>query len=140
MNTAFLNDINWLAVLVAGIAYWAIGALWYSVLFGKKWMAYTKMDPNDPNAKKGVALIFTGSLVMMIITALGIAILVNRLDLTACWMSGAKLGAITGLLFGSTAISISYLYEKRPFGLYLINCGYTVVGNMVAAIIICCWQ
>jgi Protein of unknown function (DUF1761) len=140
MNTAFLNDINWLAVLVAGIAYWAIGALWYSVLFGKKWMAYTKMDPNDPNAKKGVALIFAGSLVMMIITALGIAILVNRLELTACWMSGAKLGAITGLLFGSTAISISYLYEKRPFGLYLINCGYTVVGNMVAAIIICCWQ
>lgn len=141
MNTAFLNDINWLAVLVAGIAYWMIGALWYSkVLFSKKWLEYTKINPNDPEAKKGMGIMFGGSLVMMVLTAVGIAILVNRLDLTACWMSGAKLGAITGLLFGSTAISISYLYEKRPFGLYLINCGYTVLGNIIAAIIICCWQ
>ncbi|NOT93355.1 DUF1761 domain-containing protein [Ferruginibacter sp.] len=140
MNTEFLNDINWLAVLVAGIAYWMLGALWYSLLFKNKWLEYTKINPNDPEAKKGAGVMFGGSLVMMIVTAIGLAIIVNRLELTACWMSGLKLGAITGLLFGSTAISISYLYEKRPFGLYLINCGYTVLGNIIAAIIICCWQ
>jgi hypothetical protein len=40
MNTDFLKDINWLAVLVAGIAYWALGALWYSkILFSNKWLA-----------------------------------------------------------------------------------------------------
>ncbi|MGF2413538.1 MAG: DUF1761 domain-containing protein, partial [Ferruginibacter sp.] len=128
MNTEFLNDINWLAVLVAGIAYWMLGALWYSLLFKNKWLEYTKINPNDPEAKKGAGVMFGGSLVMMIVTAIGLAIIVNRLELTACWMSGLKLGAITGLLFGSTAISISYLYEKRPFGLYLINCGYTVLG------------
>ena len=141
MNTDFLKDINWLAVLVAGIAYWALGALWYSkVLFANKWLAYTKINPNDPDAKKGMGIMFGGSLVLMVLTATGLSILVHRMDITACWMSGLKLGAITGLLFGSTAISVSYLYEKRPWGLYLINCGYTLVGNIIAAIIVCCWQ
>ncbi|GAB2815802.1 DUF1761 domain-containing protein [Ferruginibacter profundus] len=141
MNTEFLNDINWLAVLVAGIAYWALGAVWYSkILFAKKWLEYTKINPNDPEAKKGMGIMFGGSLVMMVLTATGLSILVHRMDITACWMSGVKIGAITGLLFGTTAIAVSYLYEKRPWGLYLINCGYTVLGNMIAAIIVCCWQ
>jgi len=141
MNTEFLKDINWLAVLAGGIAYWVLGALWYSkLLFSKKWLEHTKINPNDPDAKKGMGIMFGGSLVMMLLTATGLSILVHRMDITSCWMSGVKLGAITGLLFGTTAISISYLYEKRPAGLYLINCGYTVVGNIVAAIIVCCWQ
>ena len=141
MNTAFLDGINWLAVLVAGLAYFALGALWYSkILFAPKWIAYTKIDPNNPDAKKGMGIMFGGSIVLQILTALGLAILVNRMGITACWMSGLKLGAITGLMFGATAISVSYLYEKRPLGLHLINGGYTIAGNIIAAIIICCWR
>lgn len=141
MNTEFLKDTNWLAVLVGGIAYWVLGAIWYSkLLFANKWLAYTKINPNDPDAKKGMGVMFGGSLVMMVLTATGLSILVHRMDITACWMSGVKLGAITGILFGATAISISYLYEKRPWGLYLINGLYTILGNIIAAIIVCCWQ
>ena len=141
MNTSFLEGINWLAVIVAGLAYFGLGALWYSkILFSKKWLEYTKIDVNDPNAAKGMGVMFGGSLVMMIFTSVGLAILVNKMELTACWLSGLKLGLTTGLLVGTTAIAVSYLYEKRPTGLYLINCGYTVLGNIIAAIIICCWQ
>lgn len=140
MNTAFLDGINWLAVLVAGLAYFALGAIWYTFLFSKQWIKASGVDVNDPKMKEGVAATFGVSAILMIVTALGIAILANRLDLTACWMSGVKLGAVTGLLLGTTAMSISYLYEKRPLALYLINGGYTVVGNIIAAIIICCWR
>lgn len=141
MNTEFLKDINWLAALVGGLAYWVLGALWYSkVLFANKWLAYTKINPNDPDAKKGMGIMFGGSLVLMVLTATGLSILAHRMEITACWMSGVKLGAITGILFGATAISISYLYEKRPWGLYLINGCYTILGNIIAAIIVCCWQ
>jgi hypothetical protein len=140
MNTSFLEGINWLAVLVGGLGYFALGAIWYSLLFSKQWIKATGVDVNDPKMKEGVAATFGSSAVLMILTALGIAILANRLELTACWMSGLKLGTVTGLLLGTTAISISYLYEKRPLALYLINGGYTLVGNIVAAIIICCWR
>ncbi len=140
MNTSFLEGINWLAVLVAGLAYFALGAVWYSFLFSKLWIKYAGIDINAPDAKKGVGIMFGGSFVLMVLTAVGIAILVNRMELTACWVSGVKLGAVTGLLLGTTAMSISYIYEKRPLGLYLINGGYTLLGNIIAAVIICCWQ
>jgi hypothetical protein len=140
MNTSFLDGINWLAVLVAGLAYFALGAVWYSFLFSKQWIKSSGVDVNDPKMKTGMAQTMASSAVLMIVTALGIAILAKRMELTACWMSGVKLGAITGLLLGSTAISISYLYEKRPLALYLINGGYTLFGNIIAAVIICCWR
>ncbi len=35
------------AVAVAGIAYFIIGALWYSVLFGKLWIKLMNVSPEE---------------------------------------------------------------------------------------------
>lgn len=139
MNTAFLSEINWLAVMAATLAYFFLGAIWYSkILFAKKWIALAKVDVTNPDAYKGMMDIMISSALLMLITCVGLAILRSYLDLSG-WMSGLKLGLLTGVCFASTAISISYLYEKRPMGLHCINNGYTVLGNVIAAIIICCW-
>jgi hypothetical protein len=55
-------------------------------------------------------------------------------------MSGVKLGAFTGVCFALTSIGINMLYEKKPMGLFFINGGYQVLGNIIAAVIIVCWQ
>jgi hypothetical protein len=39
-----LTEINWLAVLAAGVAFFLLGAVWYSVLFGKKWAQLLEID------------------------------------------------------------------------------------------------
>lgn len=136
------KDINWVAVFVAALAYFMLGALWYSkLLFSKKWIAYLNLDVNDPNAKKGMGLMFGGSLLMMIIQCLAIAILAERLDIAgAGWMGGLKLGALTGCCFCAPQIGINYLYEKKPLGLFLINGGYAVLGNIIAAVIMGVWN
>lgn len=139
MNTEIFNSINWLAVLTGGLAYFFLGALWYTGLFGKKWRSYNAALINDPNAKKGAALTMIISLVMMLVCAFGLALIVTRFDLSG-WMSGLKIGIITGVCFAATAIHISYVYEKRPLGLHLINGCYNIAGNIIAAIIICCWR
>lgn len=137
MNIETLQNIHWMAVLLGGLAYFILGAIWYSkILFAKKWLDYTGININDPNAKKGMAGLFIGSFVMMFLATLGIAILAYKMQTTG-WMNGAKLGLLTGFFFGTTALSISYLYEKKPLGLYLINGGYTIVGSLLAGIIIC---
>ena len=114
MNTELFSHINWLAVIVAGIAYFMLGGLWYSkALFGSKWAALQKMDMNDPNMKKGVGAIMFYSFILMLFTAIGLAILVVRMDVVL--LSGAiKLGLVTGLLFAITSVSISFVYEKKP--------------------------
>jgi Protein of unknown function (DUF1761) len=137
---SLFDYINWLAVLIGAVAYFALGALWYSFLFQKKWIAYNKIDMSDPNGKKGVGLLMLGSFVLMLVQSLAIAILANRLELSDYWMSGVKLGALTGVCFCAFTIGINYLYEKKPLGLFLINGGYAIAGNIIAAVVICMWQ
>lgn len=138
MNSLFAN-VNWLAVLVAALAYFALGALWYSkALFAAKWLTFTKIEALNPDATKGMAALMFFSFLLMLVTCVGLSVLRSRLGLEG-WMSGLKLGALAGLCFGLTAISISYLYEKRPTGLHLINGAYTLLGNIIAAVIICSW-
>lgn len=140
MNTEFIKNINWIAVVIGALSYFALGALWYSkVLFAKQWLMFTKINPKDPDATKGMGLLMFMSFVWMFITAVGIAILRDRIGDISGWLGGVKLGTVTGVCFGVSAISISYLYEKRPTGLYWINGGYTLLGNIIAAVIICSW-
>ena len=140
MNTEIFNHINWLAVLVGGLAYFMLGALWYSpVLFGKKWQGYNAAVMNDPNVKKGAAGIMITSAVLMLLCSLGLALLAVRFGISGL-TGGLKLGILTGFCFAATAVHISYVYEKRPLGLHLINGLYNVAGNIIAAIIICSWR
>ena len=138
MDTLF-DYINWIAVFLGALGYFILGAIWYSkLLFAPKWIAYLKIDVNDPNAKKGMGLMFGGSFVLMFVTSLAIAILAGRMGVTG-WMGALKLGAFVGVCFNMTGIGINYLYEKKPFGLWLINGLYQVCGSIVAALVICCW-
>ena len=139
MNSAIFSNINWIATLVGAIAYFALGAPWYSFLFQKKWIEYTGVSMADPNAKKGMAAIMFGSFIMMFICSTTIAILASKLQLSG-WMSGLKLGLLTGIFFAFTSMAINMLYEKKAVGLYFINGGYQVLGNIIAAIIICSWR
>ena len=139
MNSAIFSNINWIATLVGAIAYFALGAPWYSFLFQKKWIEYTGVSMTDPNAKKGMAAIMFGSFIMMFVCSIAISVLASRLDLSG-WMSGLKLGLLTGICFAFTSMAINMLYEKKPIGLYFINGAYQVLGNIIAAIIICSWR
>jgi hypothetical protein len=139
MDTSLFSNINWLAVLVAAVAYFALGALWYSkVLFVNSWVKLTGVNMNDPAAKTGVAQIMISSFVLMCIACVALAILIAKIGI-AGWMTGLKVGLIAGICFAATSVSISYLYEKRPLGLHLINGGYNIVGCAIAGIIIAAW-
>jgi len=140
MNTTLFSHVNWLAVLVASIAYFMLGGLWYSkALFGSKWATLQKIDMNDPSVKKGVAGMMFYSFLLMVVTVIGLAVLVARLDLTLI-SSGVKIGLVTGLFFSVTAISITFLYERKPLALYFISGGYQLIGNIIAAIILVAWH
>jgi len=141
MLTLF-DYLNWPAIAVAAVAYFMLGALWYSkILFAKRWIADLKIDVNSPDAKKGMGLMFGGSFVLMFIQSMAIAIIAERMNIRGDgWMSGLKLGAFVGCCFCAATIGVNYLYEKKPLSLFLINAGYAIVGNIIAGIIICCWE
>jgi len=138
MNSAIFSNINWLAVLVGGIGYFMLGAIWYSFLFKNAWIKASGTNMSDPNVKTGVAQTMLASLVLMLIASIGLGILITRIG-TFGWMSGCKIGLLSGVCFSATAISISYLYEKKPMALHLINGLYNIFGCVIAGIIISVW-
>ena len=139
MFTEIFNEFNWIAVLAGTLGYFMLGAIWYSFLFKDKWIAYNKIDMNDPGVKSGVGVTMLASFMMMLVISIGIAVLVHKMGVWG-WMSGVKLGLFTGVCFACTSMAINMLYEKKPLGLFLINGGYQVLGNIIAAVVIVCWR
>ncbi len=141
MNTDFLSQINWYAVLVATLAYFMLGALWYSkALFGTKWAQLIKLDMNDPNLKKGMGKMMAATFVLILIICFGLALLIVKFNFENELFYGIKLGLLTGLCFATTAVSINYVYQNKPRGLYLINNGYHILGHVLAAVILVLWR
>jgi MFS family permease len=140
MNTEIFSQLNWLAVLVAALVYFMLGAVWYSkALFGSKWAALVGLDMSNPDKKKGMGKMMAGTFILIIVTCIALALFVHRLDLLVI-TSALKLGLITGIGFATTAVSISFIYESRPTALYFIDCGYHLAGHLIAAIILVLWQ
>ena len=140
MNTEFLSHVNWLAVIVATIAYFLLGALWYSVLFGKKWAQLVKLDTSNPDMKKGMGGMMISTFVLTLLICFGLEVLVIKFNFVQEVSYGIKLGLLTGLAFATTAVSIHYIYESKPTNLYLINNGYHVLGHVIAASILVLWR
>jgi hypothetical protein len=140
MNNELFSNINWLAVLVAAIAYFILGAIWYSkALFATQWAKAVGIDMNNPDKGKSLGKMMAGSFILIAITCIALALLVVRMDLFIL-ASGLRLGAITGLCFATTAVAISFIYESRPTSLYFIDCGYHLVGHLAAAVILVMWR
>ena len=141
MNTEFLSHVNWLAVLVATVAYFVLGALWYSkALFGTKWAQLTKLDMSNPDLKKGMGGMMVSTFVLILIVCFGLETLIVKFNFLQEISYGIKLGLLTGLAFATTAVSINYVYERKPSNLYLITNGYHVLGHVVAATILVLWR
>lgn len=141
MNNEIFSHMNWLAILVASLAYFVIGALWYSkALFGSKWASLIKMDLNDPNQKKGMGQMMLASFILMLITCIGLSLLIVKVNFDSNYMYGLKIGLLTGICYASSAVSINYVYERKPMALYLINNGYHIAGHVVAATILVMWR
>jgi hypothetical protein len=136
MFNEMISNVHWLAVLAGAAAYWVLGALWYSpMLFAKPWVKMNGLKTDDPDAKKGMGLMFGGSFVLMFIASTGLALLLQLLP-GAGVMQAAKLGLLVSVCFSFTANAISYLYTRKPAGLYAIDGGYHLVGSVLAAIVI----
>ena len=141
MNAEIFSHINWWAVLVAGAAYFMLGALWYSkALFGNKWIKLVNIDTTNPDLKKGMGGMMLSTLVLVLIVSVGLALLIRMISFGDNYIYGIKLGLLTGLTFATTAVSINYVYERKPANLYLINNGYHVVGHVLAATILVLWR
>jgi hypothetical protein len=130
-----LAHINWLAVIVAALAPFAIGSLWYGPLFSRPWMALTGIKPGTPG-QNSMPLTFGTAAVLNLITATSLAMFIGGGD----WSFGLFAGFMAGFTFVAMAFGVTYVFESRPLKLWLINAGYNVVVFTVMGVILGAWH
>lgn len=133
-------EINYLAVIVSGIAAWAIGSLWYSpILFGKSWQKEVGLSDDDIKGAN-MALIFGTSLLLMIIMAFGMVPIIASHGVDMPWYHGMFHGLLIGLMFIATSIGINYLYQRKSLKLFFIDAVYQVLIVVIAGLVLGLWR
>lgn len=134
------EPVNYLAILVAAVAHFIVGAIWYTALFGKKWMALQNIDEAKmKEMAKGAPIAYVGSFIGSIILAYATARLiglVNPVDLASAFMLGI-------LVWGGYWLIVDLhgsLYEKKPWALFFINTLYGLVGILAVTAILFYWR
>lgn len=136
-----LENVNYLAVLIAAVVNMAIGAYWYSPAgFGKEWsklMGWTsseKIKEMKRGASKSYAWMFVASLLMMCVLAN-----VIRWAGAVTLMEGAMIGFWMWLGFITTTQVGVILWDQKPVKLYMINTLYSLVALIVTGAILAMW-
>lgn len=128
----FHVHINLLAVLLAAIAAWLVGAVWYGVL-GKTWMtALDKVKAQFAGSKLvPMVLSFIGDVVMAFILAHAIAAMGN-----VTIVDGALTASFLWLGFVATTIAVNNAFAGRRVSLTLIDAGHWLAAMVAAGIVI----
>jgi len=133
-----MPHLNWLAVLAAAVAAFALGGLWYSpVLFGRAWMSVNNLTEADL-AKGNMAKIFGLALVFEVIMAANLAAFLAEPKTSAAW--GATAGFLAGFGWVALAIATIALFERRSWKYTLINGGYMTLSFVIMGLIIGAWR
>lgn len=139
MTFEVLSDVNWLAVLVAAIVWFVLGAAWYiAPPIAARWARAGGIEiPEDagPDPK-----VFVLTLLVYVVVALGTGMLAVATG-TDTAAEGAVLGAIVGgVLVCAAAISAIYDQKPEPLNYFWINGVFNLVALIVVGVIIGAWS
>ena len=129
--------VNYLAVLVAAVVAFLLGFIWYRPLFGKIWMKLSGMPDVKPK-KKDMMLRSLGGLASYIVMAYVLARIFDLINVVAL-SEGLWGGFLAWLGFVGTITFGSFLWEKKPFNLWLLNNVYNLISLLIMAWIFVVW-
>lgn len=136
MNLIF--HIDYPAVLSAAVAYFFLGAVWYSpAVFGRIWMREMNLSDKD-GRKANIMPALAGSLLCTLLSAVILQFLITTVYADDALL-GANVGLIAGVGFVTPCIMTNCLYENRSLRFLMISAGYHVTGLVLMGAILGAW-
>ncbi len=132
--------LNWLAILCAGLAYWVLGFVWYSLLFGKIWGAEQerhKREMRMPGPREFGGMLLS-SFLSNLVAAAAIAYLLRRTG-TSDMEHALKLAGGLAAGFSITTLTVVHTWEGKSTKVWLIDASYHLIGCLIAAAILVSW-
>ena len=129
------GGLNWWAVLVATVAAFLLGGLWYGPVFGRAWLRALGKTEDDiePTPTPFVISFFTS-----LVTAVVLAALIKTLSLDSV-TDGVLIGLFTGVGFIATAMASDAAFCGWSASLWCIQAGYRVSYSVLIGLILVLW-
>lgn len=130
-----VSTLNWLAILIASVAQFLLGGIWFMGLFRRHYAAALQLPPTS-DEKPGLRYIL-GPFACGMVTVATAAVLLRLLQVTTVADALALGALIGGGLIGATVVNIA-INPRFPRPLYysLINVPYFVLGSLLSALIL----
>jgi hypothetical protein len=133
----YFGDLNWLAILVAAIAWFVFSAIWYSVPpLSSAWQRAAKVTPADGPP---LVMLLIPTFIGYFVTTVVIALLAKAIQATD-FADGLALGVVLGLGFGVIGALVTQLYERKGGSYWLINGINAIISYSIAAVIVTIWD
>lgn len=130
-----LENINYLAVIVAALSGFIIGGLWYSsLMFGKTWMREANINENQNNGHPGK--VYGISFVFSLLAAFAFAIL---LDHHTELKFALHYALLVGVGFVASSFGINYQFSGKSMKLWAIDAGYHFMQFLAIALVLGLW-
>jgi len=132
--------VNPIAVIVATVVAFAVGALWYGPLFGRQWrvlMNFSEGHATTNFGTEGISMTsaMLGGFIITLVLVYVLAVLMQALGIQSAGQA-AWFGFMVSAGFIGTTMMNGVFYERRPWALYLINTSHYVVAIIVAALVL----
>jgi len=128
---------NYPAVVVAAIAYFVLGGVWYGVLFNKAWMALEHATVEQMHGASP-AWAYVISFVLELLIAYSLAQLCIWRNANTAGR-GASVGVLVWIGFVGPIACMTYMFEMRPATLFAINEVYPLAGLVLMGAILGGW-
>jgi len=136
-----LGELNWLAVIVGALVYFALGALWYSPpVLGRPCMRSIGWDPE--RGATGSAMTYLVPIVAYLAMAVGVGLLATATGSDTLG-EGIVLGLIVGVLLSLTHTFVDASFDPmkpEPWTWFAINGTYHALGLIIVAVIVSIWR
>ncbi len=126
-----LGSLNYLAILLAGVAKFFIGGLWFSpMLFGDLWLKETGLKKEELESPRDALL---SGLFIALLVSFSFAILLQMLALDL--RSAMAVGVIIAIGITAAQIGLSFPFEGRGLKLFLIY-ATQCVAEFIAVVLV----
>jgi uncharacterized protein DUF1761 len=128
--------INFIAVAVAGVAGWLVGAVWYGA-FGRQWMRALGMSEEECNGPRQMPV---GPMMLAIVAnvlmALMLAGVTGHIVPRPTIVAGIVAGALVWLGFVITTMAVNNAFAQRKIALTLIDGAHWLAVLVVQGIVL----
>lgn len=130
----FAEDVNLVAVLIAALAFFGLGAIWYSPkVFGRYWMTHENIV--HPENYNHPIWVYFAEFALDLLTAFVLAVFISWVG-AFNWMDGLKIGLWIWIGFVLPFKLSTIIWGKKSFRCLWVNSGFILVGLLLMGAII----